>query len=480
MSIFRLICGGLLFLSLSSVSAAADNPYDLFLDAMQRIRERYVDEKKADPEKLVGSAVEGVIDRLDSESFILPPENQNGGGGVGLRIGVNSAGALILDVAEGSPAEKAGLNQGDRLLRVDGRSAFGRKRPEIESWLEGRPGSGVRLMWLSQEGEYWEKTVRRAEIRRVSWRRVVLEEADVIQVFKLDAAAAREIGDALKVASREGRPGAVLDLRRANGGQIEAALNLAGQCFAGGELLAVGRGNNAKTAREYVCPMNPSPLECALVLLIGPYTQGPAELLAASLRDHLRAVLVGERTFGFVARQEEFDMAGGRRLRLSVERFQSPSLVSLSVTGVGADLGSELVARTGMADIYRRRRIPELLADRLIEDSPAVFDSKELAGGTLKLAEDLAADKSMSEQQSTFEEAFALLEESILREQDIDMERFELARQRAEVISRVRVILAERLMDAKQARAAILKEDPVLMLGLDALKTMRFLKPGKS
>lgn len=476
----RFIFGCLMAVALSSDSAAADNPYDLFLDAMERIQERYVDEKKADPGKLIGSAVEGVIERLDAESLILPSEPRNGQAGVGLRIGVNASGALILDVAEGGPAEKAGLAQGDRLLRVDGKSAFGKKRLEVERWLEGRPGTDVRLMWLSQNGEYWEKTVRRAEIRGASWRRVVLEEADVIQVFRLDAAAAREIGDALKVASRENRPGAVLDLRRANGGEIEAALNLAERCFGGGELLAVGRGIDLKSAREYVCPANPSPLECGLVLLIGPYTQGPAELLAASLRDHLRAVLVGERTFGFVARQEDFDLEGGRRLRLSVERFQSPSLVSLSVTGVGADLGGELVARTEMSDIYRRRRIPELLADRLIEDSPAVFDAKELAGGTLKLAEDLAEDKSMSEKQSAFEEAFALLEESILREQNVDMERFELARQRADVISRVRVILAERLMDPKRARAAILKEDPVLMLGIDALRAARFLKPGKS
>ncbi len=477
----RLISACLLILVLRpGESAGADNPYDLFIDAMERIEARYVDERKADPGKLVENAVEGVIERLDPESLILPSEPREGGAGIGVRIGVKPGGAVILDVVEDSPAEKAGIRQGDRLLRADGRSAFGKKRLEIERWLEGRAGSSVRLMWLSENGEYWEKNVQRAEIRQPAWRRVTLEEADVVQVFKLDSAAAREIGDALKAASRDGRPGAVLDLRRASGGEIEAALNLAAQCFRGGELLAVGLSGNSKSAREYVCPQNSSPLECGLVLLVGPYTQGPAELLAASLRDHLRAVVVGSRTFGFVARQREFDLTGGRRLRLSVERFKSPSLVSLSVTGVGADLGSDLAARTGLADIYLRRRIPELLAERLISDPPAVFDARELTGGTLKLAKDAAEDKSVSEQQAAFEEAFALLEESILREQNVDMERLELARQRAEAISQVRVYLAKRFMDPKQARAAVMMEDPVLMLGLDALKAMRFLRPGKS
>ncbi|MEK7765099.1 MAG: PDZ domain-containing protein, partial [bacterium] len=208
--------------------------YQPFLNAMDEIRRRYVDESKASASLLQASALEGVIGALDAESLLLPQAPVGGPAGIGASLGIRDGAPVLLDVVEGGPADLARLRPGDRILRVNGESVYGKKRPEAEWLLQGAPGSSVAVMWATPDGEYTEATLTRTGAVRPSWRRVRLEAAEVFQVFRLDATAAKELKAALAAAGA----GVVLDLRSASGGDPDAALDLAN--LADGGLVELG------------------------------------------------------------------------------------------------------------------------------------------------------------------------------------------------------------------------------------------------
>ena len=136
--------------------------------------------------------------------------------------------------------------------------------------------------------------------------------------------------------------------------------------------------------RRYESKRQGGGVAAPLVVLIGPGTRGSGELLAAALSEAGRAVSVGRRTFGFAARQREFPIPGeGRKVRLTVERFQGPDGVELTGTGVGAALASPPPLPREVANVLERRRVALRIADRLSATPPAEYDAAALKRGEL-------------------------------------------------------------------------------------------------
>ena len=466
--------GAALVAASAATGQVDDDGLDTFRRAMKEIQERYVDEARVSNEILMTKAEEGVLDSLDPESLVLSDDGKPGEAEAGVTIGVKDSSAWVLDVAENGPADAAGLKPGDRLLRVGGDDTYNKKRPEIDRALRGPAGTTVWLLWVIASGEFREAAVKLAVLNRPAFRRLKLDGTDIIQVYRLDMAAVRGMKDAMKPDA----DGVVLDLRRAAGGDVDAALELADSCFAGGELLATGHAADPMTARQYIASKKGNPLKMPLVLLTGGGTAGAAELLAAALKEHGRAVLVGKRTFGFAARQKEFPLgvSGKKRIRLTVERFLSPLSVNLSSTGVESDIEAEAWGTVERSALLDRHRVPERLADRLIEDPPASFDAQALKGGELKLSSLVAKGKSVSEQRWEFERSFAVALAALVQEMELDVKPGQLEAERPALISRVRVLLARRRMTPEAAALVALREDREVALGVDMLKAMRTLK----
>ncbi len=475
-----MIATALLVLGISCVPALAATEtvgLDPLLNILDEIQHKYVDESKIGTPRLLAKAEEGVVDSLDEESYILPEGPLPGEAGPGLAAATRDGGALVVDVIEGGPAEKAGVRTGDRLLRVNGEPAAGRKQPELDRALLGAAGTSVWLLWEDADGEYREAQVERAAVARPAWRRVTLPRGDVIQVFRLDEAAGAGIRAVL--AAGPGGPGLVLDLRACTAGDPDAALALAEACLPAGALLATGRGPGG-AARRYEVTRKSPPLPTALALLIGPGTRGPAEILAAALTGAGRAVAVGRRTFGFAGRQREFALGGDgkRRVRLTVERFFSPGDVSLTGTGVGADLPSPPGLPREVVRVLERHGIPGRIVDRLVASPPAEYDAAALARGELKLTLTVSGGKSVAEQRGEFEQAFQIVADAVARDAGADLPRDAFDQARLQLISRVRVLLARRQMKPEDALAAALREDPDIQLGVDVLAALKRLVPG--
>ena len=449
-----------------AVSQDGEDKFGLFFKAMDEIQDRYVDEGKVGTDRLMEKAEEGIVDSLDPESMIIREKGASGTAEVGLSVGIRDGGAWVLDVVEGSPAERTGLKIGDQLLRIDGENAGSRKRPDIENMLKGPLGSTVTLMWANRDREYFEAAVKRDAVVRPALRRFGVDGTEVVQVFRLDAAAVLDIRRMLGEVD-----GALLDLRRASGGDPDAALDLAGACYATGELLALGKGSDPVKVRQYVAEKKKQAVKARLVVLSGWGTCGAPELLVSALKEHRRAVVVGSKTFGAVSRQKNFAL-NGRTLRLTVERFLSASNVSLSVTGVGADLGVEEKVESEAVRFMAKHGFPERLAERIIATPPSAFDADALKTGELRLGRAAAKDKSVAEQKYEFEQSFVVAANTLVRELDLDVKSDEVDIDRSWLISETRKAIAKKLMKPDAFLVAEAREDPVIALGADVLRSL--------
>jgi carboxyl-terminal processing protease len=457
--------------------AADDGRLELITNTMREIRGRYVDEAKADPRKLIESAMNGVIDGLDAESLVMP-EGKAGEAETGITVAVKGGVPWVADVADSSPAAAAGIRQGDRILRVNGENSVGKKRLEVERMLRGPANSSASILWGDKRGGYHEMVVSRAAASRPAWRKVPLGDAPLIQLFRIDDASIQAVILALKESAKSQAGGAVLDLRRASGGDVDAALALADACLPGGEVMALGRQAGSTRDRQYPSKRKNKPVDAALTVLTGPFTHGAAELLASALKEARRAVVVGRDTFGSAGRQEDFALPGRKdaRVRLTVERFLTPAGVSLTGSGVGADMKVDEPEPTEAGRIMERHSVAEKVVERLASAPPPVFDLEALKRGDLDLSRTATKGRSAAEQRIEFESAFQIMLEEVLNGLDLDLAREEVDQERPGLISRVRVLLAARLKSPADALSTGMREDPEVVMALDVLRAVRIMR----
>ncbi|MEU9037352.1 S41 family peptidase [Streptomyces sp. NPDC048352] len=255
--------------------------------------------------------------------------------GVGLWVGRRRDGRIEVDrVQPDSPADRAGLRAGDRLLSVDGRSVTGLAVPDAVALLRGEAGTPV-VLGLSRDGAGLTVTVRRAQLRTepVTVRRL----AGGITVIKV-ASFTRGSGERVRAAVREAPPGGgvMLDLRGNPGGLVAEAVTAA-SAFLDGGLVATYDVRGSEHAL-YAAPGGDTARP--LVALVDGGTMSAAELVTGALQDRGRAVTVGTRTFGKASVQMPTELPGGAVAELTVGTYRTPAGRSLDGGGITPDLAA--------------------------------------------------------------------------------------------------------------------------------------------
>ena len=297
-------------------------------------------------ESLLVAARNGILGSLDPYSKYLEPAEWaelNGTvsgsfAGVGLRLAIDSASATVrvTGVFKNSPALKAGIRVNDVLLEVDGRAVAGRSMDDITSGLRGLSGTTVALTLA--------RPLAKADLR-VSVRRAVIPLPTVRGIRRLNsgdwdymadakqrigyvriehfaASTPVELDSAIAAVNRAGAVALVLDLRVNRGGLVRAALNVADRFLDSGTVFSFRYRDSTQ-----VIPAEPGMItRLPVALLINGYTQSVAELVAASLQDNRRAVLIGSRSWGKGHGQEMFPMGDGHQgVKITTFAFVRPS-----------------------------------------------------------------------------------------------------------------------------------------------------------
>lgn len=338
-----------------SASAKADRyaALDAFAQALAYVSHNYVED--VDERSLVYGAIGGMIRDLDPHSTFLPParyqqlrqDTEGEFGGVGVRLGPGTgddAHPVIAEIVPASPAARAGLATGDRVLAIAGQDTAGGKQsvsPKVwHSHLRGPAGSRIELrVW--REG--WEAPEERSLVRErikvptVDW--MALGPVGYVSIRKFQEATSRDVAAALEgIAKRGGGRvgGLVLDLRGNPGGLLDQGIRVADLFLDEGIIVSV-RGRRGRADEIERAHAAGSWLDFPMVVLVDERSASAAEIVAGALQDHGRARIVGVPTYGKGSVQTFLDLTDGSGLKLTTSRYYTPSGRSLEGVGIEPD-----------------------------------------------------------------------------------------------------------------------------------------------
>ena len=324
----------------------------LYAEALDTVRDDYVDQQALDPEKQTYGAIEGMLDTLGDEGhtrFLTPEERtQNEEGlsgtyvGIGVQLEAEGDEVVVATPIQDSPADRAGIRSGDVLIAVNGESVRGEDISEIVERVKGPEGTAVRLTVLRGEEER-KFDLERAEIQSpvVSW--TMIGDTDVAHVFlsSFSNESAGELRGAFEEARLAGARRFVLDLRNNPGGRLDQAVEMAGYFLEPGSVAYVRK--EASDGREEVeVEGEPGLTDAPLAVLINEGSASSSEILAGALRDNGRAIVIGETTFGTGTVLSEFVLRDGSSILLGVAEWLTPKGDFIRETGIAPDVEVKL------------------------------------------------------------------------------------------------------------------------------------------
>lgn len=259
-------------------------------------------------------------------------------GGLGLYIGSRDGKILVVSPIEGTPADKAGLQPMDEIVKVDDDVVLGWNINDVVEKLRGKPGTNV-TVWVRREGHdellRFDMTRELIKIDSVNQKRLTNDVA-YIRITHFTQKTAEEMQRALNTALETKAKGLVLDLRNNPGGLLDASVAVADCFLDGGEVVSIkGRVEKANEVYE----AKPGVLFAGPVsVLINEGSASASEIVAGALKDRNRAVLVGEKSFGKGSVQTLFKLPDGSGLFVTIAKYYTPSGVTIDGVGIKPDI----------------------------------------------------------------------------------------------------------------------------------------------
>jgi carboxyl-terminal processing protease len=320
----------------------------LYAEALDTVRDDYVDQEAIDPEKQTYGAIEGMLDTLGDEGhtrFLTPEEReQNREGlsgtyeGVGIEVEHRDDKVVVVVPIEGSPADRAGVESGDVVVAVDGESVREEGVSEIVEEIRGPEGTGVKLTVL-RGGEERVFDLERAEIEQlvVSW--TLIPESDVahMRLASFSDDSAEKLAQAFEEARAAGAHRFILYLRNNAGGRLDQAVRMAGNFLEPGSVVYL-REDASGGREEIEVEGGAEPIDAPMAVLVNEGTASSSEILAGALRDNDRATVIGEKTFGTGTVLSEFVLRDGSAILLGVAEWLTPDGDFIRETGIAPDV----------------------------------------------------------------------------------------------------------------------------------------------
>ncbi|HUF89574.1 MAG TPA: S41 family peptidase [Gemmatimonadota bacterium] len=329
------LTGGIIYDDLSASSG--DDPYQaikLLNEAIHQISDKYVDEIPSD--SLYMRALSGMLLSLDPYSQLLSPKDyqdlqihtQGNYEGLGIRIDVVDQVLTVISPIEGTPAYKAGLLPGDRIVQVDDVSTKGWSEEKAVQELRGPRGSEV-VLSIAREGlrEPFEVTIERQPITlsAVPYAFLLKDGIGYVRFTQFSEHGREEIRNAVRKLERQGMRSLVLDLRDNPGGLLDQAIEVTDLFLPRGAEIVATRGRMSESHRAYTARDNDDFSVHPMIVLVNRASASASEIVAGALQDHDRALVVGQTTWGKGLVQSLFPLDDGYFLKLTTARYYTPS-----------------------------------------------------------------------------------------------------------------------------------------------------------
>ncbi len=337
--------------SLKSNEIAKQDLYkkiDLFGEVLDKIQSEYVDQ--IDQADVMDSAINGVLQSLDPYSGYMSPElfksmqtdTRGEFGGLGIEIGMESGLVKVISPIDGTPAAKAGIKAGDYIIRIGEEQVQGKTLMEAVKLMRGEVGSKIKL------------TIRRKNIKKPI---EFFIERKIIEVKSVEASilgrkknvgylrlksfnenSDKQLFDKIKIfESKNKLIGYVLDLRNNPGGLLTQAISITDFFLENGEIVST-KGRKVSETRKFFARSGDGIKGKPIIVLINNGSASAAEILAGALKDHKRAIILGENSYGKGSVQSIIPLRNGGGMRLTISKYYLPSGKSISEVGVSPDI----------------------------------------------------------------------------------------------------------------------------------------------
>lgn len=322
-----------------------DVDFSIFWDAWQVLEDKYT-LAPLDYKKMVYGAVSGMVNSLDDPYtvFMSPDENsmfnqdmKGSFGGVGTEIGFRDGFLTVIAPLKGSPAEKAGILSGDKIVKVDDKEIIGMNIDEAVLLIRGEKGTKVKLT-IVREGD---KDFREIEVVRdvivvntVDWKMMEGKIAYIsINQFKEDTGV--EFDNKISEILSEEPKGIILDLRNNPGGYLNVSINIASRFIDKGKAVVIQEEKGNKD--EYKAVGGKRFENIPVVVLVNEGSASASEILAGALRDNNNVKLVGKKTFGKGLVQEMEKLKDGSAIKVTIAKWLTPNGVDINHDGIHPD-----------------------------------------------------------------------------------------------------------------------------------------------
>ncbi|MDI9501091.1 MAG: S41 family peptidase [Bacillota bacterium] len=365
----------------------AQNRYEIILDAetvdyenvvkfnrvMDILKKDFY--QKVDANKMLEGAIYGLaeslgdpytvyFDKKQMEAFL--EKSRGSYVGIGVTVNVDDDGLLtVIEPAKGSPAMEAGILKGDKIVKVDGKDVTSVSDENmIISMIKGKENTRVNItVYRPSEDRYVQFNIKRKRIRASNIKSEILSgNIGYIKIAMFDSEIARYFRNDLSNMLKNGIEGLIIDLRDNPGGSFEQVVEIADSLLPAGTIVYTedrdGRKEYRYSDKAYV--------DLPLAILINSNSASASEILAGSVRDHGRGILVGTRTFGKGLVQELKLLGDGSGLKVTISRYFTPSGTCIHGTGIEPDI------EVGVFDDYRNHPVSHIPRSRDIQLRTAV------------------------------------------------------------------------------------------------------------
>ena len=319
---------------------------DLFGEVLEKINKEYVDE--IDQSKSMDSAINGLLQSLDPYSSYMSPEilnemqTETSGefGGLGIEVSMESGVVKVISPIDDTPASRAGIKAGDYIVKINDSQVQGKSLSEAVDLMRGPVGSGIELT-VRRRGEKKALTFNIVrEIIQVQSVKTDLLEKNIgyIRLTSFNENSGDQIKKKLKELEKNNKVKAyILDLRNNPGGLLSQAIRITDFFLDNGEIVST-KGRKASENRKWFAKKGDILNSKTLIVLINYGSASASEIVAGALKDHKRAILLGENSYGKGSVQSIIPLKNDGAIRLTVAKYYLPSGKSISEVGVSPDI----------------------------------------------------------------------------------------------------------------------------------------------
>lgn len=306
------------------------------MDVVHLAQLYYVED--VDWDRAMEGAISGMLETLDPHSVYISEKKaeenkENFSGkyeGIGIQFDIIDRYITVISPIAGSPSDQLGILAGDRIVKIDGKSAIGINNDEAFSKLKGPKGTNVRIS-ISRNGmdELLDFTITRdvIPIKTVTTDFMADDSTGYILLNRFSNRTSEEIEEALLELENQNMKRLILDLRKNPGGYLHEAVKVAGKFISGHQLIVYTKGRSGRIEEEYYADQFGSRKvrHYPLIILIDQGSASASEIVAGALQDYDRALVIGNTSFGKGLVQKEFNLQDGSAVRITIAKYYTPS-----------------------------------------------------------------------------------------------------------------------------------------------------------